>query len=277
MDLEYRWELSLLEDWGGGPTKKAFTLVEMLIVVLVIGILWAAILPKFSWYLERTRDIKRQADLRNIGLAIEAYKAQHHQMPKRTLDLATIQKFEKYWTQVWENWLKTDLLHYGYASALQDSLISYLTSIPLDPNKKSQVLLFRDFHIHRNNHDNMRWQLANWASKPGEYVYETLRKNGEKAWAGVLIAKVETPDMANYVYIKKGYVDPHWSMFHHPTSNYISRVADSMKIRDIANIHLCLSVKKVSPGKEYFKINSNGSAECAYSSADQLYYIYKIE
>ena len=46
----------------------------MLIVVIIVGILSAAILSRLTGYMARTRDLKRQVDLRNVAAAIEMYK-----------------------------------------------------------------------------------------------------------------------------------------------------------------------------------------------------------
>ena len=54
-------------------TKKAFTLIEMLIVIVIIGILAAALVPRLVSVQGRARDTKRKTDLRTIYNANEIY------------------------------------------------------------------------------------------------------------------------------------------------------------------------------------------------------------
>ena len=59
--------------------KKGFTLIELLIVVVIIGILAAIAIPKFSNTKEKAYVAAMKADLRNLVTAQEAYFADNAQ------------------------------------------------------------------------------------------------------------------------------------------------------------------------------------------------------
>lgn len=54
--------------------RKSFTLIEMLIVIVIIGILAAALVPRLQAVQARARDSKRKVDLRTIFNANEIYR-----------------------------------------------------------------------------------------------------------------------------------------------------------------------------------------------------------
>lgn len=48
-------------------TKMAFTLVELVIVITILGILWVIAFLSLQWYSESSRDSVRLSDLSNIA------------------------------------------------------------------------------------------------------------------------------------------------------------------------------------------------------------------
>jgi len=60
---------------------KAFTLIEMLIVIVIIGILAAALVPRLIDVQGRARDTKRKADMKTIISALEMYMLDNSSYP----------------------------------------------------------------------------------------------------------------------------------------------------------------------------------------------------
>jgi general secretion pathway protein G len=64
-------------------TRKAqgFTLVEILIVVIILGILAAIVIPQFTGASEDARKSNMQSQLQTLRSQIELYKLQHRDQP----------------------------------------------------------------------------------------------------------------------------------------------------------------------------------------------------
>ncbi|MGH7177981.1 MAG: prepilin-type N-terminal cleavage/methylation domain-containing protein [Tepidisphaeraceae bacterium] len=62
---------------NGNAATRAFTLVEILIVIVILGILATIVIPQFSDASHQARENTLKDDLRYLRMQVQVYKAQH--------------------------------------------------------------------------------------------------------------------------------------------------------------------------------------------------------
>ena len=104
--------------------KKAFTLIELLIVVAIIAILAAIAVPNFLEAQVRSKVARVKTDMRSIATAIEAYTVDYNRDPIGWEE-GVIQ------FGLW-NWVAGQASNIG-PYRLITTPVAYMTSIPVDP------------------------------------------------------------------------------------------------------------------------------------------------
>lgn len=134
----------------------------MLIVIVIIGILAAALIPRLSSARGRANDVARKADLAQVATALVAYQIDHGYFP--TCPTST-------------EWCTLD--------EISDELISAgMAAIPTDPDPKRTI-------------DPGVYGVGDSSTK-GQYAYITITKN-IKGNSFVLMAATETEWWSNRV------------------------------------------------------------------------------
>ena len=105
--------------------KKGFTLIEILIVVIILGILAAIVIPQFTSASTEARQGNLKSQLQTLRSQIALYKLQHR-------DIAPSQTSATFWNQLTQfsdesgnvNATKTDVFKYGpyYEAAVVNPL-----------------------------------------------------------------------------------------------------------------------------------------------------------
>lgn len=84
--------------------KRCFTLVEILIVIVIIGILAAALIPKIRDTQSRARDVARKHDLRTVYNGLEIYKSDRGGYPYATSIMAASAWYSANGVFSWHTW-----------------------------------------------------------------------------------------------------------------------------------------------------------------------------
>ena len=140
-------------------TIKAFTLVEMLIVIVIIGILIAALMPRMQSAQGRARDVSRKNALSQIQTAIVT-----HQQDK--------------WE--WPDLAEAKAQGISIRTIEDDLITAWMSSVPWDPLASNEV----------------SW-LGN-GSATWEYLYMVTMRNWTANWWFVLMAKTEVEWWSNW-------------------------------------------------------------------------------
>lgn len=95
--------------------QKGFTIVELLIVIVVIGILAAITIVAFNGVQTRARDTARTSDIRGVQKALEMYRADNSVYPS----------------------VGTDNIGYNLSTLATALVPTYISKLPNDPKTGS--------------------------------------------------------------------------------------------------------------------------------------------
>lgn len=110
--------------------KHGFTIVELLIVIVVVGILAAISIISYSGIQQRARDSQRLQDVKTISKALELYFADHGRYPESGCGAScpATKKINASWATTSD----------GTWTILEDALVpKYISSLPKDPRSST--------------------------------------------------------------------------------------------------------------------------------------------
>lgn len=140
-------------------SRKAFTLIELLIVVAIIGVLAAIAVPNLQQAMVKSKVVRSMADMRNLGLAIEAYRIDHNDYPYYSMEPFSPEK--------------------GHPPRSLTTPVAYFSYLPQDPFDPTQDVAegfapaspnpMKWYHFEHKNNWNNRLQYDLWEGRAPNY------------------------------------------------------------------------------------------------------------
>ncbi len=106
---------------NGTTTRRAFTLVEILIVVIILGILAAIVIPQFANASSDARTTNLKTTLANVRNQIEIFKAEHNESAPQLTGMWTLMLTQ------------SDTTEYSIANPVGTRWGPYLVAAPINP------------------------------------------------------------------------------------------------------------------------------------------------
>jgi len=105
--------------------KKAFTLIELILVISILSILWIIAFISYNWYSSKARNSVRLLDIKSMSWTLELFSVETGDYPTPIWDTASIKKV---WSvSLWTEWkFNQDILNQTWN----------LSKVPLDPKTK---------------------------------------------------------------------------------------------------------------------------------------------
>ncbi len=75
--------------------NKGFSLIELLVVMLIIGLLASLVGPKIFGQVDKARQKDAQAQIELLGQALDLYRLENHRYPTTSEGLAAIESYLK--------------------------------------------------------------------------------------------------------------------------------------------------------------------------------------
>ena len=135
--------------WGKTATRRAFTLVELMIVVAIIGILASVAVPNYSVFVLRAKKSEAYVCLDGIRTAEYAYEAAFDAFIRAPPNPAgALTKHARYWDlsePSWYtlNWEPTGAVRCSYKVDTQDNDSWFLAQAFCDIDGDAQVAIIR--------------------------------------------------------------------------------------------------------------------------------------
>ncbi len=156
---------------------RGFTLIELLVVIAIIAILAAVLLSSFDEARKSARDDARKAELKELQLALELYKAQNGRYPAAGCNRGAS----------WTSQAPT----YGNCTEYIAGLApEYVSELPIDPNAQAN----NQGYLYRTNSSGSSYKLLAYltveSKTVGSFVDEFSR--WPYASCGYTVAQTET-------------------------------------------------------------------------------------